>query len=33
MLRNATVLARAKVKRFAPRLGASLDPHCARWLT
>ena len=27
MLRNATVLVRAKGKRFAPRLGASLDPH------
>ncbi len=33
MLRNATVLARAKGKRFAPRLRAPLDPHCARWLT
>jgi len=33
MLRNATVLARAKGKRFAPRLRAPFDPHCARWLT
>ncbi len=33
MLRNATVLARAKGKRFAPCLRTSLDPHCARWLT
>jgi|CXWL01.1.fsa_nt_gi hypothetical protein len=27
------MLARAKGKRFAPRLRAPLDPHCARWLT
>lgn len=33
MLRNATVLARVKGKRIAPRLRASLDSHCARWLT